>query len=101
MDCARWVAKKIAKLGTNSPWVEGKGEIKKASLHFKIKFWSTVVKHHLSMMSVYQILTWDREMLISNFIDGYDIDFARWIQTAIHKRAFNEFTALPFPCLIE
>lgn len=47
VDLAR-VSTQIAELGTNALWVERKGEIKKPSLHFAVKFLWIVVRHHLS-----------------------------------------------------
>lgn len=46
------------------------------------------------------ILTWDRENLISILIVGYDINFARCIQTKIHIRVFSETTTFSFPYLM-
>lgn len=45
---------------TDAPWVKGKGEIKKASLHFVEKFWWVMVQHRVDPKSADNILTWDR-----------------------------------------
>lgn len=54
---ARWVAEKIVELGVDAPWVEGKGKIKKASLHFTAKFLWTVVRYYLGLISTNNVLT--------------------------------------------
>lgn len=38
LDFSRLIATQIIELATNSPWVDGNGEIRKVSLHFAGKF---------------------------------------------------------------
>lgn len=57
--------------------------------------------HCLSPISTNNMLTWDRVILIISLIVGLDIDFARWIQAEIHERAFQKFTILLFPSLVQ
>lgn len=63
-------------------------EIKNVALCFVVKFLWTIVRHRLSLISMDNVLTLGRVVLISILINGYDIDFARWIRTKIHQRAF-------------
>lgn len=92
----RWIAIQISDLGTDSPLIEGNGEIKKVSLHFAVKFWWTMERYKLSSTSSDNILTWDRATLVGKLLSGYDVDFAAPIWLEIHVRAFDATTTLFF-----
>lgn len=47
------------------------------------------------------MLIYNRAVLITRFIAGYDIAFVRWIRVEIHKRAFREFSTIPIPFLVQ
>lgn len=59
------------------------------------------MRHRLSSTFVDDVLTWDQVVLISSLIAGYDINFSRWIQAGISKRAFRELNTILFPCLVQ
>lgn len=58
-------------------------------LNFFIKFWWTVVHFLLCSTIVDNLLECDQDGLITNFIAGYEIDFAFVIMYELHKRAFE------------
>lgn len=79
-------------MGNNSPWIEGKGEIKKAAQHFAAKFWWTLDLFILSPTISENVLTWDRFALVVSFFVRYEINFAALIRLEIYGLDFDETT---------
>ena len=46
------------------------------------------------------IVTWNRAVLMSAMIDGFEVDFAWLLQAVMHERAFKVTTTYPFPWMI-
>ena len=87
--------------GQGADWVtEPKGAIKKAYLTFTTKFLWLIVHHFLSPNVSYNIVTWDRAVLMAEMIAGFEVDIAWLLQAVIHERDFKVTTTYPFPCLI-
>lgn len=59
------------------------------------------MRPHLSQTTMRNVLTLDRDVLLTSQTFGYDIEFSRWIWIKIHERAFKEFTTFSFPWLIQ
>ena len=79
---------------------ELKGSIKKANLTFTTKFLWLNVCHCLFPTTAYNIVTWDREVLMAAMISGFEVDFAWHLQAVMHERAFKVTTTYPFQCMI-
>ena len=79
---------------------EQKGAIKKANLTFTAKFLWLIVHHFLSPNVSYNIVTWDRAVLMAEMIAGFEVDIAWLLQAVIHERDFKVTTTYPFPCMI-
>ncbi|KAF3653244.1 hypothetical protein FXO37_17083 [Capsicum annuum] len=87
-ELIRWMAQKITKLRSDAPWVEGKVDIKKSTLHFALKFWWSIVRPNLCSTTMDNALSLDLAVLVAKIIVGYDIDFAWRIHDEIHERSF-------------
>ena len=65
--------------GEGANWVtEPKGAINKANLTFTTKILWLIVRHHISPIAANSIITWNRAVLISAMIAGFEVDFA-WL----------------------
>ena len=76
------------------------GAIKKANLTFVAKFLWLLVRHCLSPTAADNIVTWDRAVLMTAMITGFEVDFSWLLQAVMHERAFKVTTIYPFPCII-
>ena len=85
--CVNWVTKT-------------KGSIKKTNMTFTSIFLWLIVCHYLSLMAPYNIVTWDRSVLMVAMIVGFEMDFAWLLKVVMHNRAFIVQTSYPFPCMI-
>ena len=73
----RWMALYLSVDGEGVDWVtEPKGAIKMAYLTFTAKFLWLIVRHYLSLTSPYNIVTWDRAVMMAIMIVGFEVDFA-------------------------
>ena len=54
---------------------EPKGAIKKGHLTFTAKFLWLIVRHCLSPTAAYNIVIWDRAVLMAAMITGFEVDF--------------------------
>ena len=79
---------------------ESKGAIKKANLTFTVKFLLLIVCHFLSPTTADNIVTWDRAVLMTAMIAGFEVDFAWFLLEVMHERDFKVTTTYPFPCMI-
>lgn len=100
-ELVRQILDYILDLGDESPWIEGKGHIKKAVLNFAAMFQWMAVHYQFFPTIVESLLTWDSAVLISSLIVGYVIDFAAIIMYELHEQAFGDMTMLTFPILIQ
>ncbi|KAF3614483.1 hypothetical protein FXO38_32632 [Capsicum annuum] len=75
LNLSRWMATQISDLGPDSPLIEVEGEIKKAILYFTAKFWWTMLYFTVSRITLNNIVTWARDILVAILLVGYDIDF--------------------------
>ena len=58
-------------------WItEMKGAIKKDNLTFTAKFLWLIVRYYLSLTAADNIVTWDREVLMTAMIVGFEVDFS-------------------------
>ena len=57
---------------------ESKGSIKTDNLTFTAKFLWLIVHHSLSPTDADNIVTWDRAVLMTAMIAGFEVDFA-WL----------------------
>ena len=80
--------------------MEPKGVIRKANLTFMAKFLWLIVRHCLSPTTADNIVTWDRVVLMTAMIVGFEVDFAWLLQTVMHERDFKVTTTYPFLCMI-
>ena len=80
--------------------LESRGLIKKSNLKFAAKFIWLLVHHYLSPTTAYNILTWDRVVLVVAMVAELEVDFLRLLLVVIHKKAFKASTTCPFPCMI-
>ena len=61
---------------------------------FTTKFLWLIVRHFLFFMVSYNIVTWDRVVLMVAMIAGFEVDFTWLLQEVMHERAFK------VPCMI-
>lgn len=101
VDMARQITSYISTLGVNTPWIEGKGVINKASQTFTAKFWWFIIYYRLFTTITNNLLTRDIAALIARIVEGYDINFVAIINQEVHERAFRDIVTLPFPFLIQ
>lgn len=74
--------------------------IKKANLTFKAKFFRLLVRYHLFLTAVDNILTWDRALLVASLVAGLEVKFTKLLISVIDERAFKTSTTYPFVCTI-
>lgn len=48
-----------------------------------------LICHQLSPTNVYNVLTWDRAVLVAATVAGLEIDYARVLISVLYERAFN------------
>ena len=97
----KWMALHLSVDGEGADWVtEPKGAIKKANLTFTAMFLLIIVRHCLSPIAAYNIVTWDRAVLIAAMIAEFEEDFALLLQAIMHERNFKVTTTHHFPCMI-
>ena len=97
----RQLAQHLSIDGEVAFWVlDHRGLIKKENLTFTPEFFWMLVRHRLSPMEKYNILTWDRAVLVAAQVEGSEIDFARIFIWSIHERDLKSSTTYSFVCLI-
>ena len=79
---------------------EPKKAIKKANLTFTAMFLWLIVCHFLFPTAADNIVTWDRAVLMTAIIVGFEVDFVWLLQAVMHERAFKVTTTYLFPCMI-
>lgn len=72
--------------------------IKKVALNFDAKFWWLLMRYHLSLTAVDNLLTLDGEAMIVSMMA--DINFTAIIKYNPYERAFSNMTILLFSCLV-
>lgn len=90
----------ITEQGVDAEWVFSLSPIRKATLNFVGKFWSTIMRHRLCHTMADNHLTLDRAAIVACLMARYEIDFIWCIITEIHERALQCTTTVPLPCLI-
>lgn len=60
------------------------------------KFFWLFVRHCQSPIKVYNVLTWDRVVMVGGLVAGLEINFVRMIVADIQERAFKTSTITPF-----
>ena len=50
-------------------------------------------------MTVDNIVTWDRAVLMAAMIAGFEVDFAWLLKAVMHERTFKVTTTYLFPCM--
>ena len=73
--------------------------IRKANLTFTARIFQLLVRHHLSLISIDNILTCDRAVLFATLDVRLEIDFVKLLISKILGRDFNTSTTYPFTCL--
>ena len=59
--------------GEGADWLtKPKGDMRKANLTFTTKFLWLIVRHYLSPTTSYNIVTWDRAVLMAAMIDSFE-----------------------------
>ena len=74
--------------------------MKKDTLTFMAMFFWILVRHQILPTKVYNVLIWDRAVMIVAKVEGLDIKFSKLIVEVIHKRELMTSTTYPFPWLI-
>lgn len=96
-----WIAQRLSIDGEGVDWVsDPKFLIKKENFTFASMFFWTLVRQHLSPMTLDNILTCDRAVLVEALVDGLKVDFARLMISVIYEGDFMARTIYPFSCMI-
>ena len=61
----------------------------KEDLTFTTKFLWLIIRHFLSPTATYNIVIWDRAVLMAAMIAGFEVDFAWLLQAVMHDRALG------------